>query len=278
MQRLWEWWLAPHWSVSAVMNACLQYVLGSNSVLHVICLYHMINRWLSTPQRKPYSFRWALSVCWRRLHSTVCSIYRGKKSWRTSQHHRTSGFLMMKVMGWENRCPGPKLSLSRIISSTDAQDWIPLVDNQQDGHTKSALAVSAFWRFCIFDEILRSFWEKTFFSTSLKKKKKGVGVGGRRRNRWFLLWKKSPRQKSICSEISLNISVVYPLSAWFQTWHASILLPEVYDIARHRGLTSHSLSARNKLKAVPCKEEKVLVNVSKSSYEGWVRTKNPSLI
>jgi len=29
---------------------------------------------------------------------------------------------MRKVMGWENRCPGPKLSLSRIISSADAQD------------------------------------------------------------------------------------------------------------------------------------------------------------
>ena len=204
-------------------------------------------------------------MCWGRLHSTACNIYGGKKNWRTSQQHRTSGFLMRKVMGWENRCPGPKLSLSRIISSADAQDWIPQVDNQQDGHTKSALAVSAFWRFCISDELLRLFWEKTFFPLVKKKKKKGGrGEEEETDEQMVSVTEKKPMPKSICSEISLNISVVYPLSAWFQTWHASILLPEVYDIARHRGLTSHSLCARKKLKTALCKEEKASVNVSKS--------------
>lgn len=138
-------------------------------------------------------------MCWGRLHSTACNIYGGKKNWRTSQQHRTSGFLMRKVMGWENRCPGPKLSLSRIISSADAQDWIPLVDNQQDGHTKSALAVSAFWRFCISDELLRLFWEKTFFPL-VKKKKKKWGKRGRRRNRWtdgFCYGKKTHAKKHL---------------------------------------------------------------------------------
>lgn len=46
---------------------------------------------------------------------------------------------------------------------------------------------------------------------------------------------KNPHQKTSAP----GIFGACPLSAWLQTWHALLLMSEVYGRARHRGLTTH---------------------------------------
>ena len=141
-----------------------------------------------------------------------------------------------KVVVWENRCPELKLNLWKITFLADAQDWV-LLAWETCYSCERVLKILHFWWF--IQTILS---ENFFFSLVQKKKPK-------KHSRWFLLKKKNnTTPKNICSEISLRICVACALSSWLQTCHALVSMSEVYGMARHKGLTTHSVCAREELK------------------------------